>query len=258
MKCPIYDMECPMIGGSEWSQTDYHTFEQVADFGPIAGRAAPARAPMPAIAAVPAGVTLERKRPARAATLQSDVAVPCIQSVITGLLAIVGGGGVAAAAGWDVLIVSAVVGAIVTGTAWYLLLRQHSDLLWEVETITGLDLNKDGHKGKPPKKETTPLEIHIPPGQDGQGPQTLFVDLPTTIEKLRAFARAVLGGRSMSESGWTGGGRLFGKTEFVGVRDELIERGLIRWNNPEAHAQGCSLTAVGRWAFRNLAKKDEE
>lgn len=249
-------MKCPICGynitrGGEWSRTDYHTFEQTTDFMPTGGT----RAPAP-VAAVPAGVTLKRQRPARAATLRSDVAVPCIQSVITGLLAIMGGGGIAAAAGWDVLIVSAIVGAIVTGAAWYLLLRQHSDLLWEIETITGVDLDGDGEKGRP--KESTPVEVHIPPGKDQEGKQTLFMDLPAPPDVLRIFARAVLSGQPMTEGAWSGKGRLFSKPEFILLRDELIDRKLAAWRNPKHHAQGCYLRKSGKYVFRQLAQLKQQ
>lgn len=242
-------MKCPICGynitrGGEWSRTDYHTFEQTTDFMPTGGT----RAPAP-VAAVPAGVTLKRQRPARAATLRSDVAVPCIQSVITGLLAIMGGGGIAAAAGWDVLIVSAIVGAIVTGAAWYLLLRQHSDLLWEIETITGVDLDGDGQTGKP---SVTRLKVEIP-ATEQRGSQTKILELDATPEELKAWAKGMLIGR-MAESDWVGKGRLFSKDRFRSLRGECIERGLMRWTNPKAHAQGVEFTAVGRWVFKKLAE----
>jgi hypothetical protein len=239
MKCPI----CGYNGGG-WSQCDNHVFEQVADALMPAGRP-----PLtPATAAVPAGMTMERRRPARAADLRSDVAVPCLQATITGLLATVGGGGVAALVGWDVLGVGAVVGGVATGVAWYLLLRQHRDLLWDIETITGVDLDGDGKAGTP---ATTRLEVTIP-ATEQHGQQTLILDgLDATPEQLRTWARGMLQGR-MAESEWYGKGRLFSKGQFYALRQEFIERGLMAWVNEQAHAQGTELTAVGRWVCRGL------
>lgn len=241
-------MECPICGyksGGGWSRCDSHVFEQVADFGP-ATRPAPGRSPTPAIAAVPAGVTLERRRPARAADLRSDVAVPFIQAVITGLLATGIGGGVAVCGKWDVAAVGGVVGGLVMGGAWLLLLREHRDLLWETEEITGLDLDGDGHVGAP---VSTTLEITIP---GDHGKQTKIADLPAAPEQLRALAQGMLRGR-MAETEWYGRGKLFSKGKFYALRQELIDRGLMVWVNPKAHTQGTELTAVGRSVFRRLA-----
>lgn len=247
-------MECPICGyksGGGWSRCDSHVFEQVADFGPVTrpapGRPPLGRSPTPAIAAVPAGVTLERRRPARAADLRSDVAVPCVQAAITGLLATGVSGGVAALVSGDVLTAGGVFGGLVTGVAWLLLLWQHRDLLWERETITGIDLDGDGQTGK----SMTRIEVKIP-ATEQRGSQTKIIDLPATPEQLRTLAQGMLDKR-MAEGEWCGKGKLFSKPKFYTLRQELIDRGLMVWVNPKAHTQGTELTAVGRSVFRRLA-----
>jgi hypothetical protein len=250
-RCPICGFE-PRGG---WSRCDSHVFEQVADVLMPAGRVPPLT---PATATVPAGVTMERRRPARAADLRSDVAVPCVQAVITGLLATVGGGGVAAlvnlaGANLDIAIVGGVVGSLTAGAMWWVLLQEHRDLLWEIETRIGIDLDGDGKAGTP---TMTRLEVTIP-ATEQHGQQTLILDgLDATPEQLRTWAKGMLAGR-MAESEWYGKGRLFSKGQFYALRQEFIDRGLMAWINPDAHAQGTELTAVGRWACRGLAQSKQ-
>lgn len=254
MKCPI----CGFKFREGWSQCDEgHVFEQSTDTLVAAGAGGGGGS-----VSVPAGVTVERRRPARAADLISDVVVPAVQALITGLLVMIGTGTLAALLGmvwaWvpDALPVGGVAGFIGMARAWYLLLQEHRDLLWEIETRTGRDLDGDGKVGRPkPKKETTPIEVHIPPGVDQKGKRILFMNLPASPEKLRIFARGVLNGQPTTEGAWSGSGRLFSKPVFIRLRDELIERKLAAWRDPEAHAQGWFMLSVGQWVLRQLAEE---
>jgi hypothetical protein len=251
-RCPIcgYDFR----GG--WSQCDSgHIFEQSTDTLVTAGMgASPLTGSRILAAAVPAGVTMERRRPARAADLRSDVVVPFIQATITGLLGTVGGSALAmlvnlAGANLDIAIVGGAAGLITAGAMWWVLLQEHRDLLWEIETRTGIDLDGDGKAGVP---TTTRLEVTIP-ATEQSGQQTLILDgLNAKPEQLRTWARGMLQGR-MAESEWYGKGRLFSKGQFYALRQEFIDRGLMAWINPDAHAQGTELTAVGRAVCRWLA-----
>lgn len=251
MKCPCcgYDM----IGGGNWSQ--FHTFEQVADFG-LAGRAAPTRPPAPAIAAVPPGVTLKRQRPARAATVPSDVFVPCAQSLISGLLATIAATAIAVALkSKDAALIGLGAGAALMIIAWVLLLWQHRSLLWETETLTGLDLDGDGEKGEP--STTTTLEITTP-ATDGRGPQIAILrDLEATPQQLRIWAAGMLAGR-MSENDWcVGPAKLFQRPQFKRLRQQFIDRKLMVWKDAGAHWQGTELTSMGRRVCQILKDRED-
>ena len=70
---------------------------------------------------------------------------------------------------------------------------------------------------------------------------------------LGQFARAFLAGRPMGERNWTGPGQPFSVNEYVEFRNELMERGLVRWKNNAAHRQGFELTLRGQRAFKELS-----
>lgn len=98
---------------------------------------------------------------------------------------------------------------------------------------------------------TTRLEIH-----SNQSRQINIVELPISPEQLRNFARGVLSGRSLSEAAWIGDG--FTRSDFVGMRDELIVRGLAEWISDADHARGWQLTKPGMAAMRYFASKQSD
>lgn len=108
----------------------------------------------PQAQAIPPGAVVTSEAPARPASFAADLLVPLGQALVTGLL-LAGLATFAAArlgyrgdlltwwAGWDLAISAA---------TWAILLRAHRRLLWAVERVTGLDLNKDGKTGKPQER----------------------------------------------------------------------------------------------------------
>jgi len=192
---------------------------------------------------------VERRRPARPGSFESDLLVPLAQSAVTGLLVGSVSGGLAWAAGAPRPgLIGAVAGGVVLAAVWMLALVDRRALLWEIETVAGLDLNDDGIVGKPEE----PVRVEI---QERQGRTLRFVDLPAKPDQIARLAAGVLGGRSFSEASWTGRGRPFSRRQFARLRDEMIRRGLAMWVRPRAHAQGVELTAAGRAVFRRLADR---
>ena len=190
------------------------------------------------------GREYERRRPARNADLQGDVLVPLLQSLLTGLAA-----GVVVAAGWmlaiggtNAVVIGAMAAALAWGIAWVWLIRDHHNLLWEIERISGVDLDRDGEIGEPW------LRIEVA----GEGNRLAYLDLPAEPEQLIALARGILNGVPLAESSWCGRGRPFSKAQFRVLRDELIARGLATWVNPRSRAQGVELTAAGRALMRRI------
>jgi len=114
-------------------------------------------------------------------------------------------------------------------------------------------LNLDGYIGKPEPQQAPalPASIRVEVSRD-EGRAVDFIDLPYP-EKLPALAAGLLAGRQFAQTSWVGAGQLFSRSEFDQVRDTMIERGLAAWKNPEAKAQGVTLTAAGRAVMRRLA-----
>ena len=144
------ELTCPLCGApanwreilkSNWQRREYHAYGWTLS------------------QYLSAGAEYERRRPARDATFESDVAVPGIQALVSGLIAGLGGGGLAAALGSPrFLLIGLGIGAGAMGLAWFTLLREQRRLLWEVETITGVDWDQDGQVG-PPEPPTVRVEI---------------------------------------------------------------------------------------------------
>ena len=125
---------------------------------------------------------------------------------------------------------------------WFSAVADTRSLLRKVETFVGKDLDRDGHVGK---RHTTSINVRVE--QDGRGPQDLFLQFEDVRpEQLNELFMAVLRGNSMSESSWTGAGKLLSKKRFRAVRDGLMDADLLRWQNEDAHAQGLTLTKAGR------------
>lgn len=190
---------------------------------------------------IAAGVTLERRSPARSATFQADVAVPLAQSLITGLF--FGSAGVAVV---DVA-TGLAFGLGCAGICWLILTDQHRRLLWNIETWTGADLDGDGETGKP---QTTRIEIDV---TDGQQRQLINLDTDIPLEKQIKFAKGVQRGKPLTEREWTGAGRLFTDAEFEELRDALMARGLAKWKNSRHRKQGWILTGRGEKVMQRLA-----
>ena len=116
--------------------------------------------------AVPAGSTLYRERPIRPATVESNVGVPFLEALITGLFVSLATIAVHIAANWpgNLLVVALVAFAVPTCVAWLVFRSAHHKLLWLHEEIAGRDLDGDGMIGQPeqprPEKQTILLRTH--------------------------------------------------------------------------------------------------
>lgn len=178
------------------------------------------------------------------------VVVPGLQAAITGTLTGVAAGAISA---WLQLPAWGVAGtatAVASLAAW---LSYRGRWAWVLERLLGVDLDRDGFIGKPdPEPEPAhSLRIDLTQIEDG-GRTREFIDLPSP-EKLPLLASGLLNGRQFSLTTWTGKGQLFSRAEFETLRAELLRRGLAMWNNPDAPAQGITLTGPGRAIFRRLA-----
>jgi hypothetical protein len=197
--------------------------------------------------AITAGAEYERKRPVRDASLESDVAVPGLQAVITGVAVGLAGGTASAVFGWPKpwLIALGLVGGT-TALTWLVLLRAHRDLLWEIERVIGTDLDRDGDVGKPdqravvgePEPRVTRVEI-----TDRDNKRIRYVDLPLSDGEIERVARAVLVAKgSFSQRGLSD---ILSQEQYSETYDSMLEGGLLRYKGKSARA-GVELTGAGR------------
>ena len=192
----------------------------------------------------------------RADTLEAGVYVPTLQAVVLGLAWGIVAGMVAGAVAfwqswpwWVVPLVGAASSALVG--AYHLTggIQLRQSLLWKREELRR---DPDGDVVGQPALALEPVTVRL----ELTGPEpgrTQFLNLDIGPERMSQLCRSVLAGRSLSEGEWTGAGRPFSRAEFRNLRGLLIERGLVRWNNDRAKAQGVTLTAAGRAVFRKLA-----
>ena len=185
-------------------------------------------------------------------SLRDGVIVPILQALTTGALSGLALGGVLWLAGvesawrWSVALIPVVWLAV-----WLLSLSHWRASL---EKLLQRDLNGDGVIGEQPVriiKQPSP-EVRVILERDN-GRETDFIDLPAQPEQLRQLADGLLSGRQFALSAWSGAGAPFSRSEFERLRDEMIRRGLARWRNERAQAQGLEVTAPGRAVLRRFA-----
>ena len=205
------------------------------------------------VATTPAEV--ERAEATRAAGFTSDVVVPLVQSLVTGALI----GGLALVMleellptfGGDPLKVWIGVTLGVAAASWLLLLRDTRRLLWGIERLIGLDLDRDQEVGKPSKRT---LEVEV---KDGRTTRLVDADwLGIDDDRLILFAAGIMRGRGLTEGEWGKDTAVFprGINSFRAVRGKLLEAGLIAPVNPDAPNLSYRVTPAGRAVFRRLAE----
>ena len=185
-------------------------------------------------------------------SLRDGVLVPILQALATGILSGLALAGVLWLAGvesawrWSLALIPVV---------WLVMwLASLSHWRASLERLLNRDLNNDGVIGEQPVRiiEQPSPEVRVILERDN-GRETDFIDLPAQPEQLRQLADGLLSGRQFALSAWSGTGAPFSRSEFERLRDELIKRGLARWRNANAQAQGAELTLPGRAVLRRFA-----
>lgn len=173
------------------------------------------------------------EEPARAANVESDVAVPLYQATIAALA--VGLGMVTVAllwgwpewdwAWWTPLVVA--VGVFVI--SWFSLVSDARNLL--------------RRRWTPPEGEAEMVTVEISQPEAKQTVYAHFCEKPNTV---RRFALDCLNQRLTVHSSNVS------RRQFERLRIEAVNRGLLVWRNPDAHAQGVELTQAGKHVFQRL------
>jgi hypothetical protein len=201
------------------------------------------------VSALPAGATYQRRRPVRDPHVESDVATPILQALFSGVVGAVSFGAAAGLADWPrPWLVGAAGGAGVVTVTWFWLLRQHRALLWEIEELSGADLDGDGVVGEP---ETRRVDVRPEPARTRvevteRQPNNLrmrFGEIPLGRTDLEAVAKAIFVQREkFSRRGLS---EILSQEEYSEFYRAMIECGLLAdlGNTNE-------LTAAGRAFLR--------
>jgi hypothetical protein len=194
---------------------------------------------------VPVREAYEREyAPRRWPSPRSDVATPLGQAVITALVVTIAPAWMLSREfDWQILPTFGLLFSVVLALAWLWRLGVITDTLWDVEKVTGLDLNRDGAVGRP--RPSVHVEI-----ASGNSQQYVDIEGLETIQALRRFA--ILGVTNRlneravkSQFGWS-------REQWQETRDELVRRGVLSWNGQEGSTQGVSLTETGEKVMRAI------
>jgi hypothetical protein len=186
-------------------------------------------------------------------TFRAGVAIPVAQSVITGLFFAGGTAGLVVMTESQMAMgaTSLVVGMAAAAIHWMSAVRRWDGVV-QYASMSPFAI---------PEQRVEPItQQNFPPAE----PKTLrvelvqenrisFIDLPASQTQLKNMAAGLLNNTALAVSAWTGSNGLFTRPEFENLRDELIRRGLARWNGSSRN-QGAALTAAGRAVMRKLAE----
>jgi hypothetical protein len=204
--------------------------------------------PWDTVASTPAApVEVQTIQPARAASVASDVWVPLLQSVASGIFV----GGIAALIAQDIK-VWPVAALVVASLAWVLLLFDSRRLLWALERWTNHDFDKDGFRGQPTHTEHVKATLEDESGQPlpgGIDTEALGWNRNGAI----MFCRATLQIGDFTEGRW-GRTNAFGNsiTSYRRIRGELEGMGYLE-RTGEASNATWALTRAGRAIFSKIA-----
>ena len=213
------------------------------------------------------GASYERKRPSREPTFQADVAVPVLQSAVSGVVTGILGGATASVAGvshpWLIGLTASAAGL---GLAWVVILREHRQALWEVERFVAADLDRDGHVGLPSpesfgpgtKGSREPVRVEVIQ-RDSRGHlrQLRWLDLPPTVTEpmLERLARAVLvDGTDFSRRKLN---PILSAEAYGLLAARLLQGGLLRYKGRGENA-GVELTPAGRAFLRRYLNPEDD
>jgi len=184
--------------------------------------------------------------PARTPTVEADFIVPTAQALMTAAAAALATGLLAWALGWSWRVPVAV-GGLAVAAAWLWRLGKVDSLLWTVEGLSGVDLNRDGNIGRP---------LTVAVANPAQARATVARETREQEREARKQAllefvdRCFLVGTSESAQGIAAGDR----ADYLTCRDTLLALGIARWRNPNRPKAGWEMV-VSRHRARQLIEK---
>ena len=195
--------------------------------------------------------TVERREAIHTATVETSVTVPALQAALTAVSVGIMAGLLAWAFAWSWRFV-AVVLALGLALGWLWRLRVADSLLMRVETLSGLDLNHDGHIGAASPAHSFTV------ANPQQARQTVATESKQQAESaereaMQAFVdKCFTAGTSEAAHGIKAGGP--DRNEFIRKRDVLLSLGIGKWRNPERQRAGWEL-ACSHQRARQLIEK---
>jgi hypothetical protein len=118
----------------------------------------------------------------------------------------------------------------------------------------------DTHRPKPPdapRQAVTKLAVTVTE-EGAPFAWGAFMDLQISREQITTIARLLQRDDNFSAARLAGKGKPLSRAEFEHIRDKWVESGLVRWNNPRAHAQGAMLSPAGRALIKKLANTETD
>jgi len=147
---------------------------------------------------------------------------------------------------WHLLIAYPVSYLVLAGIAWFALFIIDRKTLFLIERWMGIDLNGDGNIGAPESQESQEwVQAEV---TDRDRRQMKRVKFPFSNEALKEVAMAVL--YDQSDFSRRGLSDCLSETQFRRLQQEMLERGLCRWKNPDQHNLGVELHPSGKAFLR--------
>ena len=197
-------------------------------------------------------------KPARGASRESDVSVPALQALISGVFAglaalVVGVGAVItwALPWWLAPLVGVACGLAVTWSRWEGLLSDSRDLLRDSETYV-----KRGDYITPEQPQAAGvLRVDVRPvdaGGNYTGGAIQYDALPIDAGELRAVLTAHVGGRCNLSRRGVASLPGIGTDKARAILDALLTSNYISYPNGPTHPDGAQLTSKGKAMARTL------
>jgi hypothetical protein len=180
-------------------------------------------------------------------SFETAVVVPTLQALVSGALVGATGGLAAGMVHWDNALW--VWGLTTFGTAsvlWLAMLDRWQKIQWEREFW-----RPEAPQAQVVQQTNNVERISVDVRQDNR--TTTILHLNVSAERLAEVAKLVLNGRPFVERSFCGSNGLLSQTQFREMRDELIQRGLLTWRNPESPQQGTIFEPSGYALMRRLA-----
>ena len=195
-------------------------------------------------------VEATRSTPARAATLESDVFVPLLQSLATGVAIAIPSIGLTIWLRWE-WYAPVMIGGVTATVTWLQLLGAHRKLLWIVETVSSLV--DHGHAPEPAQPKAQKISLEVKHEEAGRMNRMQFLDLPAgvTQDQFTDWALAVSGGiKTPARSNWVGSGKPFSRDKYGIFISAMVEAGILR----PIPGKGNRLTSEGRQTLKSLTE----
>lgn len=131
---------------------------------------------------------------------------------------------------------------------WLYSLRQWRIHVHNLETTLGIDINGDGRIGERERPEPVRVEI-----LENGGRNKSYVELPPSREKLIALGDGIVNHKAeFTQSAWAGRGKIFSRSEWEALIQEMLRREMVRRANTASNSPYC-LTHRGAEVMRHFA-----